>query len=177
MRNPTVAQIVAAVSRHTQTQVDKWGYAKRGPVAVARDAAILIARRLTDSSYPEIQRAVGHLSHSSTRMSHLRAIERERNEPDFAAMVADVVRDLESSRPTGETTLPSAVRDMHAQSLEGRTFSQAEIAAAYGVSRNAICIVDRRAKDRLRAGLLDDPYVREWLDERGLAVEEMEACQ
>lgn len=46
----------------------------------------------------------------------------------------------------------------------------AEIAPILGITRSRVWQIEQRAIRKLREGLLEDPYVREWIQEHGLKV-------
>jgi transcriptional regulator len=45
---------------------------------------------------------------------------------------------------------------------QGVRFSQDEVAEVYGVSRQAIYLAERKALQKIKEALEDDPYVAEW---------------
>lgn len=64
------------------------------------------------------------------------------------------------------------VRSMEELIEQGRIgeamVSQLDVARALGVTRQAVQIAERKAMRKLRAGLLECPEVREWLEKEGI---------
>lgn len=103
-REPSVAAIAVAVA-------DAWGIALRAihsdrreqPVALARQVAMHLARRLTGQSFPAIGRALGR-DHSTVMHGHREILRRCAADPALAARVEAIAASLSSFPDSQEAT-------------------------------------------------------------------------
>jgi hypothetical protein len=86
----TIRQIQSAVSAATGVSLDEMRGRKRtAPIVLARHTAMWLARKLTQSSYPEIAATFGGVDHS-TVMHACKQVRERLIDPSFSARVSKI---------------------------------------------------------------------------------------
>jgi chromosomal replication initiator protein len=87
----TCERIVKTVAQHFQIRVTELKSTKRGrAIAMPRQIAMYLCRKLTDASYPEIGQALGGKDHSTAINAFHRITERIESSKDIRAHVEDI---------------------------------------------------------------------------------------